>query len=86
MSSTLANKLIVGLARMFGCSPLVAHILLMSTVTVGFGVLNPSGFNFFAEPSGALIWVGCCVLVVLATWATKGAYRSAWTKAEPWRK
>jgi len=84
MKSGFMNKLIIWLARKIGCSPLVAHIIILMLVTIAFGFMNPDGFGFFDKTYNASIWFSFCALVVFITWATKGPYLKAWLSAKEW--
>ena len=84
MKSVLVNKLIIWLANRLGCSPLVAHILIMMLVTIAFGFMNPDGFGFFDKGYAGLIWFSLCAFVVCITWITKREHRKAWLSAKGW--
>ena len=84
MKAMLVNKLLIWMAGKLGCSPLVAHLLLMMLVTIGFGFMNPDGFGFFDKADAALIWFSFCAFVVFMTWITKGEHRRAWLSAKGW--
>lgn len=85
MSDGMVNKLIIWLARKLNCSPILAHCVIMSFVSLGYGVLNPDGLRVLGDPVFLVIWVPFCIIVVLVTWLTKGELRKAWTQAEPWK-
>ena len=80
------NRLLIFIARKFGISPLLAHILLMLLITLLYGFTNPSGWRDFSEPFFLFFWFGICSFVVLVTWITKGEYRKHWSNAAFWRE
>lgn len=83
MNSAIANTLIVRLARLLNCPPIVAHVLIMLGVTIGFGSNHP---ELYHKWQFAMLWFGVCSFVVLVTWLTKGPYRDAWLKTSPWQQ
>lgn len=80
----LVNKFIVWIARRLRVSPLIAHVLVMALVTVGYGLAT--GWADFRRPLFPVYWLGICGLVVLVTWLTKGALIKDWVRVEPWQK
>jgi hypothetical protein len=84
--SGLVNRALVFLARSFGLSPGVVHVLLLLLVTIGYGAKEYRPFSSFREPLFVGVWFGLCAAVVLITWQTKGEYRRIWWKAAPWKQ
>lgn len=85
MPNSLVMKIIIGLARLLRCSPLLSHCLIMILVGVAFAFGNPDGAGIMLDPVFTSIYVGISFLVILATWWGAGDYRSEWAKAAPWR-
>ena len=82
----MVNSLLIFIARKLKISPLLAHILLMTLLTVCVGFANPSGWTTFADISFTLYWVVVCTIVVLITWITKGEYRKQWKEKDYWQE
>jgi hypothetical protein len=80
----LINRLLIWLARTLHISPLLAHVLLLVPVSIGFGA--QSQWVIFLRPLEGAIWLAVCAAVVLATWLTKGKSIGDWAKAGPWSR
>lgn len=85
LPSSLVNKLLISVAKSIKVSPGVAHVLLLSLMTIGFAASNPDSQKMFSDQFFLIIWFGSCAFVVLITWLTKGEYRKIWWQVKPWQ-